>query len=359
MGRSQWSRGLRRRSAAARLLRSCVRIPPGAWIFVCCECCVLSGRGFCDELMTRPEESYRLCCVVMCDQETSRMGRPWPTLGRSATEKKKLMPCSTGIKVKRGGLWKITDDKERALESTYVTRVLTKRSTHPWVCNWYIDNSNTRTRIVFSPLFLFLHLTSPFRVVSLIATKEYFLPLLPCCVRESADGSGAMSDVFTDTLLCFCFLLFLQLAWRPGKDQYWINTSHLFNERTAVEVVASPTQTFTSAFSWDMWYLLGVLLDSTSVIFLTLGVSRGQSSEREQQARFHTKRLVFLRPIISAIGLLLMTGSDCGCRGIDHSPSFNVHHSILAFRQFNKLVLMTLPTNDLELLPPFRARTFE
>jgi hypothetical protein len=31
-----------------------------AWIFVCCECCVLSGRGFCDELITRPEESYRL-----------------------------------------------------------------------------------------------------------------------------------------------------------------------------------------------------------------------------------------------------------------------------------------------------------
>ena len=32
----------------ARLLRSWVRIPPGAWIFVCCECRVLSGRGLCD-----------------------------------------------------------------------------------------------------------------------------------------------------------------------------------------------------------------------------------------------------------------------------------------------------------------------
>ena len=75
-GRSHWSRSLRRRSAAARLLRSWVRIPPGAWIFVCCECCVLSGRGLCDELITRPEESYRLCCVVVCDLETSRMRRP-------------------------------------------------------------------------------------------------------------------------------------------------------------------------------------------------------------------------------------------------------------------------------------------
>jgi len=62
--RSQWPRGLRRRSAAARLLRSWVRIPRGAWMFVCCECCVLSGRGLCDELITRPEESYRLWCVV-------------------------------------------------------------------------------------------------------------------------------------------------------------------------------------------------------------------------------------------------------------------------------------------------------
>jgi len=34
---------------------------------------VLSGRGLCDELIARPEESYRLCCVV-CDLETSRMG---------------------------------------------------------------------------------------------------------------------------------------------------------------------------------------------------------------------------------------------------------------------------------------------
>ena len=53
------------RPAAARLLRSWVRIPPTAWIFVCCECRVLSGRGLCDELITRPEESYRLArhCV--------------------------------------------------------------------------------------------------------------------------------------------------------------------------------------------------------------------------------------------------------------------------------------------------------
>jgi len=51
---------LRRASTAARLLGLRVRIPPVAWMSVSCECCVLSGRGLCDELITRPEESYRV-----------------------------------------------------------------------------------------------------------------------------------------------------------------------------------------------------------------------------------------------------------------------------------------------------------
>ena len=71
--RSQRPRGLRHGSAAARLLGSWVRILPGAWTFVCCECCVLSGGGLCDELATRPEESYWLWCVVACDLENSWM----------------------------------------------------------------------------------------------------------------------------------------------------------------------------------------------------------------------------------------------------------------------------------------------
>jgi hypothetical protein len=55
---------------------------------VCCECCLLSGKGLCDKLITRPEESYRLWCVVVYDPETSRMRRPLPELGRSTTKKK-------------------------------------------------------------------------------------------------------------------------------------------------------------------------------------------------------------------------------------------------------------------------------
>ena len=56
--RSQWPHGLRRRSTATHLLRSWVRIPLGAWMSVCCECCVLSDRGLCDRLITHPGESY-------------------------------------------------------------------------------------------------------------------------------------------------------------------------------------------------------------------------------------------------------------------------------------------------------------
>jgi len=85
--RSQWPRVLRRRSAAARLLRLWVRIPPEAGMFIFCKCCTLSGTDLGFKLITRPEESYRLWRVVVCDLETSRMRRPWPSSGRSTTEK--------------------------------------------------------------------------------------------------------------------------------------------------------------------------------------------------------------------------------------------------------------------------------
>jgi hypothetical protein len=58
ISRSQWPCGLRRGSTAARLLELLVPFPPEAWIFVCVAFCVLSGRGLCDGLFTRPEESY-------------------------------------------------------------------------------------------------------------------------------------------------------------------------------------------------------------------------------------------------------------------------------------------------------------
>jgi hypothetical protein len=94
----EWPRGLRSGSTVTRLLRMWVRIPLGVWMFVSCECYVLLGIGLCDELITRPEESYRLTCVVLCDLETSRIRKPWPSAGcrakRKIKKKKENILCS-------------------------------------------------------------------------------------------------------------------------------------------------------------------------------------------------------------------------------------------------------------------------
>jgi hypothetical protein len=72
LSRSQWPHGIRLGSATARLLELRVGIPPGAWMSVSCEYCVLLGRGLCVEPICRPEESYQLrarvcvCVRVYC-----------------------------------------------------------------------------------------------------------------------------------------------------------------------------------------------------------------------------------------------------------------------------------------------------
>ena len=101
--RSEWPRGLRRRSAAARLLRLWVRIPPGAWKFVCCECRMLSGRGLCDELINRQEQSYRLWCVVVCDLENLKNEEFMTRVGLQRHSKKRkwtLLPVPVAARSK-------------------------------------------------------------------------------------------------------------------------------------------------------------------------------------------------------------------------------------------------------------------
>jgi hypothetical protein len=64
---------------------------------VSCECCVMSGRGLCDELVPRPEESYRLWRVLnVCDHETSTK-RGGPGQNKAVEQKKKKK------KKRRGG----------------------------------------------------------------------------------------------------------------------------------------------------------------------------------------------------------------------------------------------------------------
>ena len=50
---------------------------PTVGMDVCCECCVLSGRGLCVGLITRPEESYgclSVVSVVCCQVEVRASG---------------------------------------------------------------------------------------------------------------------------------------------------------------------------------------------------------------------------------------------------------------------------------------------
>ena len=59
-----------------------VRIPPATWMSLSCECCVLSGRGLCFGLITRPEESY-VCvlCPTYRERKVSIMWRLWSLRG--------------------------------------------------------------------------------------------------------------------------------------------------------------------------------------------------------------------------------------------------------------------------------------
>ena len=82
---------------------------------VCVECCVLSGRGLCDELMTRPEKSYRMLCVVVCDLETSRMRRPWSAFGRSGTGKKEIWCIILPVVLYGCETWSLILREERKL----------------------------------------------------------------------------------------------------------------------------------------------------------------------------------------------------------------------------------------------------
>jgi hypothetical protein len=84
-------------SAAARLL--------GLWVprrghgcLSSCECCVLSGRGLCDKLVPRPEESYRVWCVQSVIVKPWKMRRPRPPRGCRAIEKNLMSIHSTSLK---------------------------------------------------------------------------------------------------------------------------------------------------------------------------------------------------------------------------------------------------------------------
>ena len=52
---------------------------------------VLSGRGLCDELITRPEESYRMWGVVVCDLENLKSEEAMTRVGSPRQSEKKTL----------------------------------------------------------------------------------------------------------------------------------------------------------------------------------------------------------------------------------------------------------------------------
>jgi hypothetical protein len=79
--RSQWPNGLRRGSKLLPCWDCWFESRRGHGCLSVVSVVCLSGRGLCDGLITRPEESYRLWCVLVCDLETSRMRRLKPASG--------------------------------------------------------------------------------------------------------------------------------------------------------------------------------------------------------------------------------------------------------------------------------------
>jgi hypothetical protein len=49
---------------------------------------LLSGRGLCDKLIIRPEESYRLWCVVVCNLENLKNEEAMTRVGSQRQSKK-------------------------------------------------------------------------------------------------------------------------------------------------------------------------------------------------------------------------------------------------------------------------------
>jgi hypothetical protein len=66
--------------------------PACLWISVYCEWCVLSSRGFCDGLITRPEESYRSCSLWVWSRN---LGSPDPL--RMSSQKKNSSSKDTSV----------------------------------------------------------------------------------------------------------------------------------------------------------------------------------------------------------------------------------------------------------------------
>jgi hypothetical protein len=56
-------------------------------MFFFCECCVLSSRGLCDELITRLQEPYRLWRVICVIDSVSTQNKQADSTGDACSKK--------------------------------------------------------------------------------------------------------------------------------------------------------------------------------------------------------------------------------------------------------------------------------
>ena len=142
---------------------------------VCPECCVLSGRGLCDELITRPEESYRMWCVVVCDLETSWMRRPWPSGGllrqKQTHRKSRWKKC----RIRRHCLHMIVC-RGKCLLCGILTVLRKATNTAPWCSAWLLRLFLMESS-KYLPLTLSLFKTSP--ALLLRSSSSHFLYVHP------------------------------------------------------------------------------------------------------------------------------------------------------------------------------------
>ena len=99
---------------------------------------MLSGTGLCDELVTRPEESYRLWCVVVCDLESLKNEEVMTRVG-SQRHKKKLIILTRCIRK----VWAM-----RTLNFPYRSQMATKRKPNVvlernFYCQMFSTNART------------------------------------------------------------------------------------------------------------------------------------------------------------------------------------------------------------------------
>jgi hypothetical protein len=96
--RSQWPRGLRRRSTAACLLRSWVRIPPVAWMFVCCVRCQVEVSATSRSLVQRsPTDCGASLCVITKPRERGSHSPRWAAEPEKIINNNPVSDCNCDV----------------------------------------------------------------------------------------------------------------------------------------------------------------------------------------------------------------------------------------------------------------------